>query len=135
MTIYQQVQMTGPADSARAAYTKINDNFTLLETLPINAQVGTTYGPIITDANSMITMDNAGANTITIPANASVAYPIGTQLYFMQLGVGITTITITTDTLNGSIAPPFTIREQFVPVTVLKTDTAEWTIYGNLTGI
>jgi hypothetical protein len=146
MTIYQQVSGTGVAgdggaaantgtgDTARAAYIKINDNFTLLETLPINAQVGTTYGPLLTDANSMITMDNAAANTITIPANGSIAFPVGTRLHFMQLGAGITTIAITGDTLNGPVVAPFTIREQFVPVTALKQTTTTWLLYGNLTG-
>ena len=139
MPIYDQVYMgsgpgVGDGDTARAAYTKINDNFTLLEVLLINAQVGTTYGPVLTDANGMITMDNAGANTITIPANASVAYPIGTQLFFMQLGAGQTTITITADTLSGPVVAPFTIREQFVPVTVLKDSATSWVMFGNLTG-
>ena len=138
MPIYDQVYMgsgpgVGDGDTARAAYTKINDNFTLLEVLLINAQVGTTYGPVLTDANGMITMDNAGANTITIPANASVAYPIGTQLFFMQLGAGQTTIAITADTLDKPASQGFTIREQFVPVIAYKETATSWVLYGNLT--
>jgi len=139
MAIYEQINMgsgpgAGDGETARGAYIITNDNFTLLETLLINAQTGIAYETDIDDQNGMVTMDNALANTVTIPANASVAYPVGTQLFFMQLGVGQTTITITSDTLNGPIAAPFECREQYVPVTALKVDTTEWIITGNLTG-
>jgi len=139
MATYTQINMgsgpgAGDGETARGAYTITNDNFTLLETLLINAQTGTVYEAVLADQNGIITMDNALANTVTIPANASVAFPVGTQLFFMQLGVGQTTITITSDTLNGPIAAPFTIREQYVPVTAVKLAATEWAITGNLTG-
>jgi len=37
-------------------------------------------------------MNNAAANTITIPTNATVAFPIGTIILITQLGAGATTI-------------------------------------------
>jgi hypothetical protein len=37
-------------------------------------------------------MDNASANTFSIPTNASVAFPIGTQINVLQIGAGQTTI-------------------------------------------
>lgn len=140
MAIHEQINMgTGPGsgdgETARGAYTIVNDNFTLLEVLAINAQVGTTYVPLLTDANVLITMNNASSNTVTIPANSTVAYPVGTSLYFMQLGAGTTTIAITDDTLSGPIVAPFTTREAYVPVTALKIGTTSWVITGNLTGV
>ena len=45
----------------------------------LNAQTGTTYTLVIGDAGKTVTMDNASAMTLTIPANASVAFPIGTE--------------------------------------------------------
>lgn len=47
-------------------------------------------------------MNNAAANTLTIPANALVAYPIGTQILVTQMGAGTTSIAITPDTLNSA---------------------------------
>jgi hypothetical protein len=140
MAIYEQINVgsapgAGDGATVRDAYTIVNDNFTLREVLLINAQVGVAYGPLITDANGMITMDNAGANIITIPANASVAYPIGTQLHFMQLGAGQTTIAITSDTLNVAATQALTLREQFVPATAYKDTATSWTLFGNLTVI
>jgi len=60
---------------------------------PVNAQTGTTYTLVIGDEYLIgITMNNASANTITIPTNALVAFPIGTTILITQLGAGATTI-------------------------------------------
>lgn len=67
-----------------------------------NAQVGTTYTLVIGDASTLVTMNNAGGMTLTIPANASVAYGIGTWIPFYNKGAGTMTLAITTDTLLGT---------------------------------
>lgn len=36
----------------------------------------------------MVTFNNAAAQTITVPPNSSVAFPIGTQIDLAQLGAG-----------------------------------------------
>lgn len=58
----------------------------------INAQTGTTYTAAISDANNVITMDNAAANTVTIPPNSAVSFPVGCALEIWQAGAGQTTI-------------------------------------------
>lgn len=57
-----------------------------------NAQTGTTYTPVLADANLLVTMANAASNTLTVPTNASVAFPVGTTLTAQQAGAGITTV-------------------------------------------
>ena len=65
--------------------------------LTINAQTGTTYTAVLADAtNTIITMDNASANTFYIPTDASVAFEVGTVLNIYMKGAGVTTITATT---------------------------------------
>ncbi|KKL81470.1 hypothetical protein LCGC14_1994450, partial [marine sediment metagenome] len=59
----------------------------------INAQTGTTYTLVLTDDGKLVTMNNASANTLTIPTDASVAFPIGTRIDVMMIGVGVTTVT------------------------------------------
>ncbi len=54
----------------------------------INSQSGTTYTFALTDAWSMVTFNNAAAQTVTVPPNSSVAFPIGTQIDCSQLGAG-----------------------------------------------
>ena len=65
--------------------------------LAINAQTGTSYTAALTDGtNTLVTMDNASANTFNIPTDASVNFDIGTVLNIYMKGAGVTTITATT---------------------------------------
>ena len=36
----------------------------------------------------MVTFSNAAAQTVTVPPNSSVAFPIGTQIDCAQIGAG-----------------------------------------------
>lgn len=65
--------------------------------LPQNPQAGN-YTAVLADANTSIRMAGSAA-TFTIPANASVAYPVGTVLTVVNISGGNITIAITTDTL------------------------------------
>ena len=68
----------------------------------INSQSGTTYAVVATDAGKTIYHPSAatGVITITLPANASIAIPVGSSLYFdNDIAGGALTISITTDTL------------------------------------
>ena len=58
----------------------------------INAQTGTTYTLVLADASKHVSMTNASANTITIPPNSAVAFPVGTKVFITQGGAGSTTI-------------------------------------------
>jgi hypothetical protein len=64
--------------------------------LPENQQTGN-YTLVLSDACKMLS-NNTGGATFTIPANASVAYPIGTFLLFVA-DAGAMTIAITTDSM------------------------------------
>jgi hypothetical protein len=67
--------------------------------IPQNSQAGN-YTLVIGDAGKMIYKASGGAGeTITIPANASVAFPVGTVVTFANRGGGTLTIAITSDTL------------------------------------
>lgn len=57
------------------------------------------YTCVLSDAGGAIVMSASG-KTITIPANASVAYPVGTVLVFGATGVGAVSIAITSDDLR-----------------------------------
>jgi hypothetical protein len=96
----------------------------------INAQVGTTYGFLITDAWKMVTLTNASPITATLPSNASVPYPVGTHIDAAQYGAGQVTFAITTDTLHGT--PTVKTRAQYSPVTLIKVATTEWLLAGDL---
>ena len=100
-----------------------------------NTQIGTTYPVVADDVSKMITMNNAVANTATIPANTAVAFPIGTKLNFMQLGTGQTTIAITTDTLNVESTLTLKLTGQYAVATALKVASTSWVLFGNLEAV
>jgi hypothetical protein len=59
----------------------------------LNDQTGTSYTLILTDAGKTVTFSNASAITLTVPANASVAYPNGTIIRLVNKSTGSVTIT------------------------------------------
>lgn len=76
----------------------------------INAQVAS-YTTVLTDAGKTVTMTAAGANTVTIPANSSVAYVIGTRINILNLGAGACTPTAGAGvTISGTITALATNR-------------------------
>ena len=88
----------------------------------INAQTGS-MSTVLTDAGKTITMSNASANTVTIPANSSVAYVIGTRINILNLGAGACTPTAAAGvTINGTITALAT--NQFAEL--IKTGTNTW---------
>ncbi|MBN9278935.1 MAG: DUF2793 domain-containing protein, partial [Hyphomicrobium sp.] len=98
----------------------------------INAQSGTTYTLTLGDRGGLVTMNHADANTLTIPAHASVAFPIGTIISVIQLGVGTTTIAGDTGvTLNGVPGGSGNIGGRFQAAALLKTATDAWTVSGD----
>ena len=58
----------------------------------LNTQTGTTYTLALTDQTKIVEMNNASANTITIPTNASVAFAIWTTITVVQYGAWLTTV-------------------------------------------
>ena len=68
-----------------------------------NTQTGTTYTAVLLDAGKTVTLSNASAVTLTIPAQASVSWADNTQLNFLNLGAGTVTITAAAGvTINGT---------------------------------
>lgn len=99
--------------------------------LTINAQTGTSYTLVLGDAGEFVTMDNASASTLTVPANSSVAFAVGTQINGAQLGAGqVTLVEDTGVTINA--APGLLIDGQYGTFGLLKIDTDEWLAFGRL---
>jgi hypothetical protein len=73
------------------------------------------------------------ARTFTIPANSSVAYPIGTAITFINMAVASVTIAITTDTLTLSAAGTTGSRTLATngSATCIKITSTSWLISGS----
>lgn len=96
------------------------------------------YTLVASDASNILLASNSTtAGTINIPTNASVAFPIGTQLTVIQTTSGQLTIQATTSgttTINSTggtaIAPK--LRATFSAATLLKTATDTWYVFGDI---
>jgi hypothetical protein len=93
------------------------------------------YGLVLGDAQKHIFHPSADttARVWTIPANASVAYPVGTAITFInQNGAGVITISITTDTMRLAGAGTTGSRTLAANgmATAVKVTTTEWIISG-----
>ena len=115
--------MTFPPASTSVGYLNI----------PQNAQTSA-YTLVLADSGKHIYMAAAqAATTMTIPANGTVAFPIGTAVTFVNMSVNAMTIAITTDTmyLGGTGTTGSRTLAQYGTATALKMTSTTWIISGS----
>jgi len=95
-----------------------------------NAQTGTSYTLVLTDVAKVISLTNAAAITLTVPTNASVAFPVGTQILLYQGGAG--QVTISSSATIRSQGSKLKLFGQYAVAGLLKVATDEWVAFGNL---
>jgi hypothetical protein len=102
--------------------------------IPVNSQ-SAAYTAVLADSGKVIfhPSTDANARTFTIPANSSVAYPIGTALTFINMTSQVVTIAITTDTMYLSSAGTTGSRSlaQYGSATAIKMTSTTWLISGS----
>jgi len=99
------------------------------------------YVPVVTktadhilelaDRGRYVRMNVAGANTLTVPPNATVAFPVGTVVQLRQAGVGQTTVVAGVGvTINTS--ETLALRKQGSSASLIKVATDTWDLTGDL---
>ena len=95
------------------------------------------FTAILANNGQVVTMNVGSANNFSIPTNASVAFPIGTQINVLQIGAGQTTIqavtsgTTTIHSTGASAAAP-KLRARYSAATCLKAGTDLWYVFGDI---
>jgi hypothetical protein len=82
----------------------------------------------LTDKNSFIKMNSTTDVTVTIPTNASVAFPIGTKIAIMKYGTGNVTIVGATGVTLRDPNSQATITTQYDVRVIVKIGTNEWVV-------
>ena len=96
-----------------------------------NAQTGTTYTLVLTDKDKLVELSNASAITLTVPTNASVAFPVGAEVNLLQTGAGQVTVAGAGGvTVNAT--PGLKLRAQWSGATLVKRATDTWVLLGDL---
>ena len=89
------------------------------------------YTLILADARKAVEMDVASANTVTVPPNSSVAFPVGTVVEVVQVGAGQVEIV---PEGGVTIRTPETLllRAQWSTVSLRKRAADEWVLTGDV---
>ena len=86
---------------------------------------------ILTDKDKLIEMNSATDRTIIVPTNADVAFPIGAQILVSRYGTGELDVAgdsgVTVRSANG-----LKLNSKFSGATLVKKDTDEWYLWGDL---
>jgi len=98
---------------------------------PVVANTATGYTPVVGDENTMITLSNAAAITVTLPSDATAAFPVGAEVEWLWLGVGQPTFAAGAGaTVNGT--PGLKLRAQWSACTTKKRAANTWVVIGDL---
>lgn len=94
---------------------------------PLKDLAGTSYNLVLIDQGKVLTPSNGAANTVTIPLNSSVAFPIGATLLVRQIGTGQTTIVAAGGvTIQKKVSSTLAIGERYGQIVLHKIDTDTW---------
>jgi hypothetical protein len=125
-----------PASGELSACTVDGTDAVGFRNIPQNSE-SVDYTLVLADSGKHIfhPSTDANARTFTIPANASVAYPIGTAISFVNMSTNNLTIAITSDTMYSSTGTTGSrTLAQYGSATALKMTSTTWLITGsNLT--
>jgi hypothetical protein len=91
------------------------------------------YGLVLADDGKLVTMSKGTANTLTVPLNATQAFPIGTNITILQIGAGQVTIAATGGVTINSAGGALKLRVQYSSATLIKTATNTWYLVGDIT--
>jgi hypothetical protein len=121
---------TSTAEVVTLSGTQSLTNKTLLnpiQTVGTNARTSS-YTLVLSDQSRIIEMSNGG--TLTIPADASVNFPVGT--YIVVLQTGASQVTIAGSGFTPSATPGLKLRTQWSMASLIKRGTNSWVVAGDL---
>jgi hypothetical protein len=103
----------------------------------LNSQSGATYTLASTDQYQVLVITtNASTKTVSIPTDATYAFPNGTAITILNTGAGLLTINAvtsgtTTVTSAGAVSASPTVA-QYKAAVAIKTATNAWTVVGSV---
>ena len=103
----------------------------------LNTQTGATYTLASTDQYQVLVVtSNAGTKTVSIPTDATYAFPNGTAITILNTGAGNLTINAvtagTTTVTSVGATPASPVVGQYKAAVAIKTAANAWTIVGGV---
>jgi hypothetical protein len=91
-----------------------------------------TRTPALTDNRAYIVCTHGSAMVVTLPKNATVAFPVGANIVFERNGAGTLTFAAESGATVNSKGGTLTCADQYTTVAAVKIATDTWTIFGNI---
>lgn len=126
-----QFAATTSAQFAGVITDEIGTGKVLLSNIVTNAQTAS-YTLVLTDEGKLIQQNVATANNLTVPTNATVAFPVGTQITIVSIGAGQVTIVPAAGVTINSAGGALKLRVQYSSGTLIKTATDTWLLVGDI---
>ena len=92
----------------------------------------TSYTLALSDSTNLVEMDSASANTVTIPSDSTVAFPVGSAVDVFQRGTGQTTL-VAGSGVTLLYTPGLKLRDRYSAATCVKRSANTWIVTGDLT--
>lgn len=102
-----------------------------LRSVETNARTDS-YTLVLADAGKVVEMGKATAQTLTVPTNASVAFPVGTKVDVVQTGAGEVTVAGASGVTINSAGNKLKVNAQWQAATLIKRATNTWLLIGAL---
>lgn len=90
------------------------------------------YTLVLTDESKVVEMNKATGNTLTVPANSTVAFAVGTIVELFQYGAGQTTIAAAGGVTIRSSGGKLKLTGQYSAASLRKIATDEWCLVGDI---
>lgn len=131
-TLSGQVIFTGGA--ASGIVSNLGAGVSVQGYSPTNYQTGTTYTLALTDSGGRVSLANASAITLTVPASGTIAFAAETEIYIRQGGAGQVTISPAGGVTINSYLSANKIAGQYAYAVLKLSSTANtWDLFGNIT--
>jgi alpha-tubulin suppressor-like RCC1 family protein len=102
------------------------------ELLAQNAQTGTAYTLVLADKGKQVSLSNASAITLTVPTNASVAFPTLSRIELWQEGAGQVTVAAAGGVTIRSSGSKLKLAGQYSAAVLTKVGTDTWQLAGDI---
>lgn len=103
-----------------------------LKDVAATTQAGTTYTLALADWGTIVEFTSASAVTVTVPPNASVAFPVGTAIELVQYGAGQVSVAAGAGVTIRSPSGKLKLTGQYSAALLRKRATNEWFLQGDI---
>lgn len=109
-----------------------NNTYSLIGIITANRQT-VNYSLVLADNGKLVEMNVGAANTLTVPPNSSITFPIGTKIDIAQYGAGQTSIVPGAGVTVRSALGALKLAAQYSGASLVKIGTDEWYLFGDIT--